>query len=79
MEITTREGYEYSIRKHILPWFGPIRMVDILPDHVREWIKHLQTETKLGAGPVGHLAHPRKRRCRTPAGVQGMSSVAWTR
>jgi integrase len=43
MEVTTREGYTYSLRKHILPWFGPMRMAEILPSHVREWITGLTT------------------------------------
>ena len=31
MEATTREGYTYSIYKHIMPWFGPMRMNQIMP------------------------------------------------
>jgi integrase len=42
MELTTREGYTYQINKHVLPWFGEMRMIDVLPSHVREWIKDLQ-------------------------------------
>jgi hypothetical protein len=38
MEITTREGYTYSIGKHIMPWFGPMRMNQIMPSDVREWV-----------------------------------------
>jgi integrase len=41
MEVTTREGYTYSIRKHIIPWFGPMRMNQIMPSDVREWVTHL--------------------------------------
>ena len=41
MEITTREGYTYSIGKHIMPWFGPMRMNQIMPSDVREWVTHL--------------------------------------
>jgi site-specific recombinase XerC len=41
MEATTREGYTYSIRKHIIPWFGPMRMNQIMPSDVREWVTHL--------------------------------------
>lgn len=41
IEASTRESYVYSIGKHILPWFGPLRMVEILPPEVREWITHL--------------------------------------
>jgi hypothetical protein len=41
MEPTTREVYTYMINKHIMPWFGSMRMVDTLPSHVREWVTHL--------------------------------------
>ena len=41
IEVTTREGYTYSIGKHIMPWFGPLRMNQIMPADVREWVKHL--------------------------------------
>ena len=44
MEATTREGYTGQIRKHITPWFGPMRMNEIMPANVREWITHLQRE-----------------------------------
>jgi integrase len=42
MEATTRESYTYLINKYIVPWFGPMRMVEILPAQVREWITHLR-------------------------------------
>jgi integrase len=42
MEATTREGYTYQLNKHILPWFGEMRMIDIAPSHVREWVTQLQ-------------------------------------
>jgi integrase len=38
LEPSTREGYRYCIDKHLMPTFGPIRMVDVLPGHVREWV-----------------------------------------
>ncbi|MBA3251271.1 MAG: tyrosine-type recombinase/integrase [Geodermatophilaceae bacterium] len=41
MEPTTRQSYRYNLGRHILPWFGPMRMVDILPIHVREWVVDL--------------------------------------
>jgi integrase len=44
MEATTRGAYTYQISKHILPWFGPMRMNEIMPAHVREWVTHLQAE-----------------------------------
>ena len=42
MEVTTREAYTYQIGKHILPWFGPMKMNEIMPAHVREWVTDLQ-------------------------------------
>lgn len=44
MEASTRQRYTYSLRKHILPEFGPMRMVDILPEHVRAWVARLRDE-----------------------------------
>jgi integrase len=41
LEPSTREGYRYSINKHLMPTFGPMRMVDVLPGHVREWVATL--------------------------------------
>ena len=42
MEVTTREAYTYQIGKHILPWFGPMRMNEIMPAQVREWVTDLR-------------------------------------
>jgi integrase len=44
MEVTTREAYTYQIGKHILPWFGPMRMNEIMPAQVREWVTDLQAK-----------------------------------
>ncbi len=41
MEATTREGYTYSVYAHIMDTFGPVRMREILPSHVREWVTAL--------------------------------------
>ena len=49
MEATTREAYTYQIDKHILTWFGPMRMNEIMQSQVREWITDLQTK---GVTPV---------------------------
>ena len=42
VEATTRQTYSYILRKHILPEFGPMRIIDILPEHVREWVARLK-------------------------------------
>jgi hypothetical protein len=44
MEARTRENYSYYLDRHILPWFGAMRMVEVMPADVREWITHLQNE-----------------------------------
>ena len=56
MEATTREGYTYSIYKHIMPWFGPMRMNQIMPADVREWVTHLTKQQ----GPPVEPAHPQE-------------------
>lgn len=38
IEPSTRESYRYVLDRHLLPTFGPMRMVDVLPVHVREWV-----------------------------------------
>jgi hypothetical protein len=42
MEARTRENYTYYFDRHILPWFGSMRMIEVMPADVREWITHLQ-------------------------------------
>jgi hypothetical protein len=44
IEASTREAYTYQIGKHILPWFGPMRMNEVMPSHVREWVTALQAK-----------------------------------
>ena len=44
MEARTRETYSYYLDRHILPRFGAMRMVEVMPADVREWITHLQNE-----------------------------------
>ena len=44
MELTTREGYTYQLHRHIIPWFGELKIGEILPGHVREWVTHLREE-----------------------------------
>jgi integrase len=44
IEVSTREAYAYSIHKHLMPEFGPMRMIDILPEHVRAWIARLKAD-----------------------------------
>ena len=44
MELRTRENYTYYLDRRIIPEFGPMRMVEILPAHVREWVAKLARE-----------------------------------
>lgn len=43
IEATTRENYRYLLNRYVLPGLGHIRMVELLPYHVREWVGELQT------------------------------------
>jgi integrase len=45
MELRTREVYVTYLERVILPTFGPMRMIDILPFHVREWVVNFQKGT----------------------------------
>ena len=43
LEDTTRQRYSYQINKYLVPEFGAMKMGDIAPVHVREWITRLKT------------------------------------
>ena len=49
MEASTRESYTYSLGKHLMPFFGEMRMIDIMPATVREWVTHM---SELGVSPA---------------------------
>ncbi|MFC6882514.1 MULTISPECIES: hypothetical protein [Actinomadura] len=36
------QSYHYSISKHVMPEFGAMRRMDILPEHVRAWISSMK-------------------------------------
>jgi integrase len=38
LEPGVRSNYASHIRNHLLPFFGPMKMRDIMPEHVREWV-----------------------------------------
>jgi site-specific recombinase XerD len=42
MEARTRETYSYYLNKHILPVFGSMRINEIQPADVREWVSDLK-------------------------------------
>jgi integrase len=44
LEHTTRQRYSYQIGKYLLPEFGAMRMGDIAPVQVREWITRLKDQ-----------------------------------
>jgi integrase len=44
MELRTRENYVYYLERRILPELGPMRMVEILPAHVRDWVAKLTSD-----------------------------------
>jgi len=48
LEPGVRSNYAGHIRNHLLPFFGPMEMRDIMPEHVRQWVTWM---TAKGASP----------------------------
>ena len=48
LEPGVRSNYLGHIRNHLLPFFGPMKMRDIMPEHVREWVTWMKDK---GASP----------------------------
>jgi integrase len=44
LEPGVRSNYASHIRNHLLPFFGPMKMRDIMPEHVREWVTWMQNK-----------------------------------
>ncbi|WP_062357611.1 phage integrase N-terminal SAM-like domain-containing protein [Herbidospora yilanensis] len=49
IEATTRQSYTYTVHRHLIPEFGTMRMIDILPEHVRAWVARMK---KNGVSPA---------------------------
>lgn len=49
VEHSTRESYAYVLGKHLLPYFGELRMIDIMPGTVREWVTWMTAEGRSAA------------------------------
>jgi integrase len=41
LEPGVRSNYASHIRNHLLPFFGPMKMRDIMPEHVRQWVSEM--------------------------------------
>lgn len=44
IEARTRENYTYYLARYIQPTFGSMRLLDVLPTDVRQWITELRSE-----------------------------------
>jgi integrase len=44
LEPGVRANYAGQIAKHLEPFFGPMRMRDILPEHIRQWVTAMQAK-----------------------------------
>jgi integrase len=44
LEPGVRSNYAGHIRNHLLPFFGPMKMRDIMPEHVREWVTEMTSK-----------------------------------
>ena len=54
IEPTTKEGYRYCLDARIIPWFGSMKMRDIMPTDVREWVTDL-VEEGVSPAQIRHL------------------------
>jgi Phage integrase, N-terminal SAM-like domain len=63
VEATTRQSYTYILRRHILPEFGPMRMIDILPEHAL-------SRSRAGAAALGIPAQARPAQTIRKPGTQ---------
>ncbi|HEY5361486.1 MAG TPA: site-specific integrase [Streptosporangiaceae bacterium] len=44
LEPGVRSNYAGQIGKHLIPFFGPMKMRDILPEHVRQWVTYMKAK-----------------------------------
>ena len=44
LEPGVRSEYARQIGKHLLPFFGPMKMRDIMPEQVRQWVTKMQAQ-----------------------------------
>jgi integrase len=44
LEPGVRSEYLRQIRRHLLPFFGPMKMRDIMPEQVRQWVTTMQAQ-----------------------------------
>jgi integrase len=44
IELSSRESYHYSLYALVLPEFGKMRMMDVMPSDVRQWITRMEAE-----------------------------------
>jgi integrase len=44
LELRSRETYTYYLDKHIIPWFKHMRLIEIMPDDVREFVADLERQ-----------------------------------
>jgi integrase len=51
IEASTRQSYHYLLHAYLLPEFGKMRMMDILPSHVRAWVVRLKAQS-VGAASI---------------------------
>ena len=44
LELRSRETYTYYLEKRIIPWFKHMRMIEIMPDDIREFVTDLERQ-----------------------------------
>jgi integrase len=44
LEPGVRSNYASHIRNHLLPFFGPMKMRDVMPEHIRQWVTWMKNK-----------------------------------
>src|SRR5262249_25131786 len=44
LEPGVRSNYAGQIRKHLITFFGPMKMRDTMPEHVRQWVTYMKAK-----------------------------------
>src|SRR5580658_9987279 len=44
LELRSREGYSYYLEKRIIPWFRHMRLIEIMPYDIREFITDMERQ-----------------------------------
>jgi integrase len=53
LELRSRENYTYYLEKHVIPWYRNMRLIEIMPDDVRDFVTGLENK-KVKRSSIGY-------------------------